>query len=576
MKVCLVQMNALVGGIKANLEKILACVAYVEKNGSADLVVFPELALTGYPPEDLLYRGELYEQVEDALREVAKASTKVDILLGHPTREITHSKEIGSKAQKRPVEGKIVGEASFYNSASHFARGQGQATYHKRLLPNYRVFDEKRYFTSGMQPCVISVAGHSIGISICEDMWRAEPTRSSVDAGADRIININASPFYLGKAEERHQVLSERSKAHSVPILYVNMVGGQDELIFDGHSMAVDETGALSFELPNFAEQMAFVDWQDEKATLVEQVPIAEVYRSPWFVDPLHVKEAKAPLSEEFALYEALKIGVRDYVFKNGFKGAVIGLSGGIDSALTLCVAVDALGAERVQAVMMPSEYTSQISLDDAEALASNLGVQYSVIGIDDVFNCFNSALSPLFKGTETDTTEENLQARVRGTMLMAISNKFGSLVLTTGNKSELAVGYSTLYGDMAGGYNVLKDVSKHWVYRLSKHCNRDEVVIPERIITRPPSAELRHDQTDEDSLPPYEDLDAILKAYVEDNLDLESIADMGYDLTLVKNIISMVKRNEYKRFQSSPGPRVTHCAFGKDWRFPLTSGFRA
>ncbi len=535
LRVAMAQTNFLVGDIAGNADKIRQAVARARDELNADVVVFPELSLTGYPPEDLLLRDGLYQQVEAALAGIAPACRGIVAVLGYPRRH----------------QGRV------YNAAGVMRDGAMVAHYHKQCLPNYSVFDEKRYFSPGDQPCVVDIAGVPVALSLCEDIWFEQPARQARAAGARLLLNLNASPFHLGKSAQREQVVAERARENRLPVVYVNLVGGQDELVFDGASFVVDETGGLCQRLPSFKEELAVVEF----ALGAEAV-------SPR-------GGAVAPLpDDEAAAYQALVLGVADYVGKNGFKGVVLGLSGGIDSALSLVVAVDALGAENVEAVMLPSRYTSRMSLEDAEALAATLGVDYRVISIEPVFEAFMGVLADEFAGTRADVTEENIQARSRGVILMAISNKKGKLVLSTGNKSEMAVGYSTLYGDMAGGLDVLKDVPKTLVFRLAEYRNRLGRVIPQRIIDRPPSAELAADQKDEDSLPAYEVLDPILERYVEQDKSVAEIVAEGFDPDTVRTVARMVDRNEYKRRQAAPGIRITARAFGKDRRYPITSGF--
>ncbi|MEM7292055.1 MAG: NAD+ synthase, partial [Pseudomonadota bacterium] len=445
-----------------------------------------------------------------------------------------------------------------YNAAVLLESGEAQRRYYKHALPNYGVFDEKRHFTSDSEPLVFSLHGVSVGVTICEDIWFEHAAKKSCEAGAQVLVSLNASPFDLENRQQREAVMRDRVNAHGVPILYVNQVGGQDEIVFDGHSLAMDSSADVVLRMPQFAEALAAV-------TVSNSGELSNIRGDSYM-----------PLSDLDTIYAALVCGVRDYVNKNGFAGAVIGLSGGIDSALTLAIAVDALGAENVQAVMMPFEYTSQMSRDDAAAQAQTLGVEYSVIPIADAYHAFTTMLEPEFEGLGKDTTEENIQARCRGLLLMAISNKKRRIVLTTGNKSEMAVGYATLYGDMAGGFAPFKDVPKIQVYALAERCNArsGQEVIPQRVIDRPPSAELAPDQVDQDSLPPYDVLDDILARYIEDDWSVDEIADLGHDRDTVVRVIRMVVRNEYKRRQAPPGVRVSKRAFGRDRRYPITSGY--
>jgi len=535
-KIALAQLNLAVGGIRANKKRILETASGARDQGCA-LVVFSELALTGYPPEDLLLRPDFIDAAEAALADLlAGLPADIDVLLGHPRR---------------------LDERRLVNAVSLIRDGKVAASYHKRCLPNYSVFDEMRYFTPGSEPCVVDCRGRRIGVTICEDIWRPGPVEAAVAAGAQVVININASPFHLDRIAERGRVVSGKARAHGVPILYVNQVGGQDELIFDGASFVVDRAGTVTQRAAQFEEQLEVVELGGSDAVTPLPGAVVDEY------------------SLEESVYRALKLGVRDYVDKNGFPGAVVGLSGGIDSALTLAIAADALGAERVQAVMMPSRYTAAMSLEDAAAQARALGVDYQEIPVQPVFESFLEALNPLFDARPVDTTEENIQARCRGVMLMSLSNKFGHMVLTTGNKSEMAVGYATLYGDMAGGFAVIKDVPKTLVYGLARLRNTLSPVIPRRVIERPPSAELAPDQRDADSLPPYDVLDPILAMYVEQDWSPDQIVALGYDEGVVRKVVGLVDRNEYKRRQAPPGIRITARAFGRDRRYPITSGYR-
>ena len=533
--VVMAQVNPLVGDIDGNTRLVLETSHRAVAEHGADVVVFPELVLTGYPPEDLLLRESVGPRVERALDVLAVGLPDAWVLVGYP----------------RP------GDAGLHNMAGLFHGGRLVAEYAKSELPNYQVFDEKRYFVPGERACVVDVRGFRVGLSVCEDIWHPGPAARAVAAGAELILNINASPFHGGKHQQRVAVVSERAIAGGVPVVYVNMVGGQDELVFDGGSIAVDAAGELAARAPHFSEGLH---------------PVS-VQRQPDGRLSLDGNIAPEP-DHNTLVYDALVTGVRDYVLKNRFRGVVLGLSGGIDSALTLAVAVDALGADRVEAVMMPFRYTAAMSIEDAEAEAQALGVRFSVLSIEPMYEAFMATLSEEFAGTSADTTEQNLQARCRGVLLMAISNKKGLLVLTTGNKSEMAVGYSTLYGDMAGGFDVLKDVPKTLVFELARHRNRRGEVIPERVITRPPSAELAPDQKDEDNLPPYAVLDQILERYVERDMSRDAIVADGFDPQTVARVIRLVDLNEYKRRQAPVGVRVTQRAFGRDRRYPITSGW--
>ncbi len=534
LHIALAQINPLVGAIEANATVIIQTAAEARDRHRADLVVFPELTLTGYPPEDLLLRPSLYRRVHAALQTVRAEVRGIDVVFGLPTQV----------------------EHVTYNSAIMLRDGEVKATYHKHILPNYLVFDEKRYFSRGDSPCIVDIQGVPVGVTICEDIWQPGPARLAVEAGARLLINLNASPYHLHKYQEREAVLKQRARELAVPIIYVNQIGGQDELVFDGESMVMGARGALKLRAPAFREGIFTVKYALRQQDILES-------------------ETPVPaLPEDESIYRALVLGVRDYVDKNGFEGVVIGLSGGIDSALTLAIAVDALGADRVVAVMMPTRYTSEMSLEDAREQAECLRVRYHELPIELIFAAFLELLAAPFAGLPTDTTEENIQARIRGVVLMAFSNKLRSMVLTTGNKSEMAVGYATLYGDMAGGFAPLKDVVKTRVYALAKYRNRNGGVIPQRVIDRPPSAELAPDQKDEDTLPAYSLLDPILERFVEQDFSVERLVNEGYDEAVVVRVANMVLRNEYKRRQSPPGVRITRRAFGKDRRYPITSGY--
>ena len=497
----------------------------------AHAVAFPELTLTGYPPEDLLLRSELIERVELALDEICQDINGIDIILGYP----------------RCQDGKL------YNAAGVIRDGEIIAEYFKALLPNYSVFDEKRYFEPGDQPCVVDINGVPVGLSICEDIWYKEPAAKAAASGAKVLVNLNASPFHTGKPVEREDLVRKRCRETGLAIAYVNLLGGQDELVFDGGSFVMDASGELTQRAPFYQESQILAEFSD--------------------ASPKQSEISSYPEELE-GIYNTLVLGVKDYVAKNGFKGAVLGLSGGIDSALTLAIAADALGPENVEVVMMPSRYTSDMSNEDAIKQAETLGVEHRTIAIEPAFNAFLDMLKEEFAGTEKDVTEENIQARCRGILLMAISNKKGKILLTTGNKSEMSVGYATLYGDMAGGFAPIKDVPKLLVYLLAEYCNRETEIIPRRVIERPPSAELAPDQKDSDSLPPYEILDEILSRYIEQDQSVADIIRAGFDADTVQRVAKMVDRNEYKRRQAPPGVRITRRAFGRDRRYPITSGF--
>ncbi|HEY7771840.1 MAG TPA: NAD+ synthase [Marinagarivorans sp.] len=533
----LAQINPLVGDIPGNTRMILQVAERARADLNANLVVFPELTLTGYPPEDLLFRPSLTHRINRALEALCENSRGLALVVGYP---------------KQTPQGLL-------NMAAVISDGKIVAEYAKQHLPNYQVFDEKRYFVEGDAMVCADVLGVRIALTICEDIWHAEPAEQARAAGAQVLVNLNASPFHTNKQSEREQVVRERARQASMPIVYVNQVGGQDELVFDGGSMVVNGDGTLIHRAPMYKESLTAVmaSFEMGGALAFEQSDLAD--------NPSHLP----------SVYQALVTGVRDYVNKNGFKGVVLGLSGGIDSALTLAVAVDALGAGRVEAVMMPFKYTSEMSQNDAAEQAQRMGVTYRSISIEPIFNAFSAALAGEFEGLAADTTEENLQARSRGVLLMAISNKKGALVLTTGNKSEMAVGYATLYGDMAGGFDVLKDVPKTLVFELSKYRNTVAPVIPERVIARPPSAELAPDQVDEDSLPPYEELDEILRLYVEQDQSAEAIIRVGFNEADVKRVVRLVDINEYKRRQAAIGPRISQRGFGRDRRYPITNGWQ-
>lgn len=526
------QSHFLVGDITANAEKMRKLALQAREQG-ADVIIFPELGLLGYPPQDLLLRPSLSGRVKSALSSLSDIEDIV-MIVGYP-----HVDHHGT-----------------FNSAAILHNGHQKGFYHKQFLPNYGVFDERRYFDRGRNQVLFDYKGITIGLLICEDLWEETPIADLKKQGADIIVSLNASPFEVDKQDKRKEMLTKRSSGHNLPIVYVNAVGGQDDLVFDGGSIVVQADGNIAHEASRFVDQLMLATLNTKTITFDTQ--------------------SKAPLSlsRESEMYQALVVGLRDYVYNSGFAGVIVGLSGGIDSALTLCIAVDALGADKVYSVMMPYEYTSKISLEDAQAQARRLNVSYTVCPIFDAVEGIRHTLAPLFNQSPADTTEENIQARARGVILMALSNKFGHLVITTGNKSELAVGYSTLYGDMAGGFDVLKDVYKSQVYNLASYRNRleDTPVIPERVITRPPSAELRPDQTDQDSLPDYEILDEILAAYIDEDMGYQEIVDKGFDTDTVAKIIEMVDNSEYKRIQAPIGTKISHKAFGRERRYPLVN----
>jgi NAD+ synthase (glutamine-hydrolysing) len=549
LSICIAQLNFTVGDLRGNAQKITDA-AHAAHAGGAVLLLTPELALCGYAAEDLFLRPAFLSACDDAVKRIAEATAGLNdlvIVLGHPQRAS------GAGAF-----------ATCFNAASVLRAGQIEQTYAKRELPNYEVFDERRYFRPGAAPCVFEVAGLRVGLLICEDAWHTAPARDVAAAGAQLIAVINASPFHGGKSSAREQTMRARVQETGLPLVYAHLVGGQDEVVFEGRSFALDADGIVVARAPAFEEKLVFA--QVEKAQAA-----------------IKIKADIAPLPGLLPdLWHALVLGVRDYISKNGFPSVVLGLSGGMDSALVLALAVDALGKDRVRTVMMPSPYTADISWIDARDMAGRLGVSYEEIDIRPAFEAFKASLAPQFAGMAEDTTEENLQARIRGTLLMALSNKFASIVLTTGNKSELATGYCTLYGDMAGGFAPIKDVPKTQVFALARWRNDNDPFgtganpIPERIITRPPSAELRPNQTDQDSLPPYEVLDAIIARYMENDEAIESIIAAGFERADVERVTRLIKINEYKRRQAPVGIRVTRRSFGKDWRYPITNQFRA
>ncbi|MFI4927111.1 MAG: NAD+ synthase [Burkholderiales bacterium] len=552
LTICTAQLNVIVGDMGGNAQKIIAASRKAYEQG-ARLVVTPELSICGYPAEDLLLRPAFIAACDDAVKTVARelAGLKgLHVVVGHP--------------HGGAIRGKSVQVQHRYNAASVLCEGKVLETYAKRELPNYQVFDEYRYFTRGQGTCVFQVEGINVGLMICEDAWFAEPGQLARDSGAQMLVVPNASPFHAGKSGERVARMVDRARDVGLPLVYSHLVGGQDEVIFDGASFAVNADGQLAAIAPAFCEDLFYV-------------------RAELDGEAVTLSGARAAQPDGDAeLWHALVLGVRDYIGKNGFPGVLLGLSGGIDSALVLAIAVDALGADKVRAVMMPSPYTQDISWIDAAEMSKRLGVRYDEISIKPMFESFKQSLAQEFAGLPEDTTEENIQARIRGVLLMALSNKFGSIVLTTGNKSEMATGYCTLYGDMAGGFAVIKDVLKTVVFRLARWRNANDPFgtganpIPERIITRPPSAELRPDQVDQDSLPPYEILDGILARYMENDEGVEQVIAAGYDRATVERVAKLVRVTEYKRRQAPIGIRVTHRGFGKDWRYPITDKFRA
>jgi NAD+ synthase (glutamine-hydrolysing) len=574
LKICVAQLNYCVGDMPGNAQKIIDAARSAYDDG-VRLVLTPELAICGYAAEDLFLRPSFIQACDDAVNLVARelAGLKgLSVVVGTPTNgdEGLHG------ATVKGLRTRSVAVQQRHNAARVLREGRIIENYAKRELPNYQVFDERRYFTPGQGTCVFQAGGDeegsdaiSIGLLICEDAWFEAPARLAKNAGAELLVVINASPFHVGKGGERELMMRERVLATGLPLVYAHLVGGQDEIVFEGHSFALQADGALAGRAPSFQENLFTVQaervHEEREHAAIKLVASTAPERSP-----------------EADLWDALVLGVRDYLGKNGFPGAILGLSGGIDSALVLAIAVDALGADKVRAVMMPSPYTADISWMDAREMAARVKVRYDEISIVPEFEAFKASLAGEFKGLKEDTTEENLQARIRGVFLMALSNKFGAIVLTTGNKSELATGYCTLYGDMAGGFAVIKDLLKTTVFKLARWRNANNPYgtgtnpIPERIITRPPSAELRPDQTDQDSLPPYEVLDAILERYMENDQGVEAIVAAGFERALVERVARLIRINEYKRRQSPVGIRVTHRSFGKDWRYPITSKFHA
>jgi NAD+ synthase (glutamine-hydrolysing) len=535
-RIALAQFDLFVGDVDGNASRMVEAARSARERHHADLVLFPELALSGYPPEDLLFHGGMRRRIAQGLERARREIRDIAVLIGYP---------------EYAPEG-------IYNSALLLRDGVTLANHRKQCLPNYQVFDEKRYFQSGSAATVVELARLRAGLLVCEDIWEPEPARQALQSGAQVLFVINASPYELRKQNEREDVVRSRVRETGLPVVFLNLVGGQDELVFDGNSFVMNATGDVLWRAPTFTEGLYCVELRREGERIV---PVAG--------------EVAPYQSDEESVYSALVLGVRDYVGKHRFPGVVLGLSGGVDSALTLAIAVDALGAERVHAVTMPSRYTAKMSIEDATEQARQLGVKFSLISIEGMFEATLAALKDEFAGTRPDTTEENIQSRCRGVLLMGISNKTGRMLLTTGNKSEMAVGYATLYGDMAGGFAPIKDCSKLLVYRLARYRNARSPAIPERVLVRPPSAELRADQKDTDSLPPYEVLDPILEAFIEEDLSVDQIVARGFERATVVRVLDMVKRNEYKRRQAPPGVRVSSRAFGRDWRYPITSGYR-
>ncbi|PBI84628.1 Glutamine-dependent NAD(+) synthetase [Variovorax boronicumulans] len=554
LKLAIAQLNFVVGDLVGNAQKIVSAAREAYAQG-ARLLLTPELSIAGYAAEDLFLRPAFTEACDDAVKGIAAALADLKdmvVVVGHPS---------GGSLRSRSVAVQLR-----HNAASVIKEGRILETYAKRELPNYQVFDERRYFTPGQGTCVFEAGGVSVGLLICEDAWFDAPAELARAGGAEVLAVINASPYHVGKEGERVARMADRARAVGLPLVYAHLVGGQDEVVFDGASFALQAGGALAAQAESFRERLVFME-----LARGAQGGVAVV------ADPLAIA---APRDAEAQLWDALVLGVRDYIGKNGFPGAILGLSGGIDSALVLAIAVDALGKDKVRAVMMPSPYTADISWIDARDMAGRLGVRYDEISIKHTFESFKAALAGEFAGRPEDTAEENIQARIRGTLLMGLSNKFGAIVLTTGNKSEMATGYCTLYGDMAGGFAVIKDLLKTTVFALARWRNAHDpygtgaAPIPERIITRPPSAELRPDQTDQDSLPPYDVLDGILARYMQDDEGIDEIIAAGYDRAVVERVARLIRINEYKRRQAPVGIRVTHRSFGKDWRYPITSKF--
>ncbi|MCF7988349.1 MAG: NAD+ synthase [Methylovulum sp.] len=532
LKIALAQIHFSVGDINANLDRIVNAACHARDHLGAAMIVFPELTVTGYPAEDLLLRSDFIVAANNALYQLLDRVSDIALVIGFPEQD---------------------GE-QLYNSAAVLHQGAMIACYRKQILPNYGVFDEQRYFRAGHQPCIFEFNGCFMGLTICEDVWQPSILAANKEAGAEIVLTLNASPFNVGKISQREAIICQHVQEAQLPLIYVNQVGGQDELIFDGASFVADAQGDIVFRAIEFQEQISVVEFHHGQPVKADCAPL---------------------LTDIVAVYQALVLGIKEYVRKNGFQGALLGLSGGIDSALVLALAVDALGADKVEAVLMPSRYTQAMSIDDAIQQAVALGVTHHCISIEPAVTAFNDLLADVFVGQGKDTTEENIQARCRGVILMAISNKQGKLLLTTGNKSEMSVGYATLYGDMAGGFAPIKDVPKLLVYQLARYRNSLSPVIPDRVLTRPPSAELAPDQVDADSLPPYEILDPILERYIEQDQSAEQIIAAGFSAADVARAISLVDRNEYKRRQSPPGIRISTRAFGRDRRYPITSGYR-
>jgi NAD+ synthase (glutamine-hydrolysing) len=574
LKLAVAQLNFVVGDMAGNAQKIKQAAQAAHAQG-VSLLLTAELSLCGYPAEDLLLRPSFIQACDQALESLCQEMANLKglyVVVGHPQARFAMDEVSPDLQEAPPLKSRSVSAPPCVNRASVLFEGQIVAHYDKQQLPNYQVFDERRYFSKGHQSTLFEVQGLKVGLLLCEDAWFEGPAARCASLGADVLVVLNASPFHVGKGLEREQAMALRVQETGLPLVYAHLVGGQDEVVFEGRSFALNAQGEVCARAPSFEECLLEVELERLPVNPPPSAPLALALRG--HVDPLRGQESD--------LWHALVMGVRDYVTKNGFPGVLLGLSGGIDSALVLAIAVDALGPERVRAVMMPSPYTASMSLHDAQEMATRVQVRYDVISIVEEFECFKKSLQPLFEGRAEDATEENIQARIRGTLLMALSNKLGSIVLTTGNKSEMATGYCTLYGDMAGGFAVIKDVVKTTVFQLARWRNDHNPFqtvnnpIPQRIITRPPSAELRADQTDQDSLPPYEVLDAILSRYMEEDQSAAQIVQAGFAPEHVALVTRLIRINEYKRRQSPVGIRVTHRSFGKDWRYPITSQFRA
>ena len=589
LRIALCQANLPVGDLDGNVARLRARVREARDAG-ADVVVFPELALTGYPPEDLLLKPGFVRDASDALRELAAGVSGIAALVGAPAAAAADGAADDSAAGGGGAA--TPARARLHNGAALLADGRIAAFHHKHHLPNYAVFDERRYFAPGRRAVVVDLGFCRIGVTVCEDIWAAggPAAWAAVEGGAEVILNLSASPYHRGKGREREALFSARCVEQRCFLAFCNAVGGQDELVFDGHSLVIGPDGRVLARGGQFAEALLVVDVDPARARALRAAPpkraarpdagrvqvVALRPREPAEAPPIAARPARAPLCPEAEVYRALTLGTADYVRKNGFPGAVLGLSGGIDSALTLAVAVDAIGPDAVTAVSLPSRYTAAMNRADAATLAGRLGARFLELPIEDLAAAYGAALAEPFAGAAPDVTEENIQARIRGNLLMALSNKFGWLVLTTGNKSEMSVGYATLYGDMAGGFAVLKDVLKTWVYRLAVWRNQDGEPIPQRIIDKAPTAELRADQRDSDSLPPYDLLDGILAAYVEEDRSPAEIAARGFAAATVERVVRLVDRAEYKRRQAPPGVRISTRAFGKDRRLPITNRYTA